>query len=72
MIKNCVLANFALGQCNFGKLPFCQIGIWPIDITSSSKGALYSKMMFLVLDQVYYLRFQSNTHNNYYYIIKTY
>jgi hypothetical protein len=27
--------------------------------------------MFLVLDQVYYLGFQNNTHNNYNYKIKT-
>ncbi len=27
--------------------------------------------MFLVLDQVYYWGFKSNTHNNYNYIIKT-
>jgi hypothetical protein len=31
----------------------------------------YSKTMFLVLDQVYYWGFRSNTHNNYNYIIKT-
>ncbi len=29
-----------------------------------------SKMMFLVLDQVYYGQFKSNTHNNYNYILK--
>ncbi len=32
---------------------------------------MYSKTMFLVLDQVYYWGFKSNTHNNYNYIIKT-
>ncbi len=31
----------------------------------------YSKMMFLVSDQVYYSGFKSNTHKNYNYIIKT-
>ncbi len=31
----------------------------------------YSKMMFLDLNQVYYWRFESNTHNNYNYTIKT-
>ncbi len=31
----------------------------------------YSKMMFLVLNQVYYWGFKSNAHNNYNYIIKT-
>ncbi len=28
-------------------------------------------MMFIGLNQVYYLRFECNTHNNYNYIIKT-
>ena len=32
---------------------------------------LYSKMMFLDSNQVYYLRFKCNTHNNYNCIIKT-
>jgi hypothetical protein len=32
---------------------------------------MYSKMMFLVLDQVHYWGFKSNTHNDYNYIIKT-
>jgi hypothetical protein len=31
----------------------------------------YSKMMFADLNQVYYWRFKSDTHNNYNYIIKT-
>jgi len=31
----------------------------------------YRKTMFLVLDQVFYRGFKSNTHNNYNYIIKT-
>ncbi len=32
---------------------------------------VYSKTIFLVLDQVYYWDFKSNMHNNYNYIIKT-
>jgi hypothetical protein len=33
--------------------------------------SLYSKMMFLGLNQVYYWGFKCNTHNNYKYIIET-
>jgi hypothetical protein len=31
----------------------------------------YSKMMFLILNQVYYWGFKSDTHKNYNFIIKT-
>jgi len=41
---------------------------WRKEIMLDTK---YSKTMFLVLDQVYYWGFRSNTHNNYNYIIKT-
>ena len=36
-----------------------------------SSSLLYSKLTFLVLNQVYYWGFKNNTHKNYNYIIKT-
>ncbi len=36
-----------------------------------AKDSIYSKMRFLVLNQVYYWGFQTNTHKNYNFIIKT-
>jgi len=47
------------------------INIKTVLIFTTFSDSVYSKMIFLGLNQVYYLRFKCNTHNNYNQITKT-